>query len=766
MTTIETRINDAVVSMEYAADVAEKFVDVNYVGSVSTKKGSIKSIKQIGDEAEVRISQIEDEFGVNALATQLRTAAIAAGLEVDADRISSEASSAIAQIAHYREEGFIAEKVYSESRIYFIDVGVAYTPLSFPYEAGLSIEADKVAGKLTVLQGLTNSVIGEGIDQLPTNRKIDLNIKYFDGLSSVTSQVTSEPLRYRNIKTVSRRTPDECAVLGLVYPDNGGGYYVIGEGFGAADGDYVIDAGSKQIKLQVGEGIRLEQFGATESENAVAINKASVIAESLGLSVHTSLKTISLDANVDFRNVSFVGYGTLLIPNSRDMRNIGVFVGVRQSDGRGEAVLNSPLDAHSAVGSGFEKIVYEDGGRVCVITRGGAGQAGILHEIVTGNVVAPSLPSSSLNGNWEFYRTTLCRGLLTAFVYNQVATETGAWEDYAIPDSFLDSSGAVSLIKLGCRKSIAIGNEIELTAQAGRDGKIRLGLFGTASSPVSQEIKIDGVVVKNVNLQSIGVWLLELETTPGTHTVSLTHDPSGTSLYVIGVNIYELKDLHKAPLDSVFTNVAPYQKGPSYIKSDGAHDYAIRSKVDNLWGGSYHGGETRRADPMWYLDGLPVDPTISNYVGVGKAFSLFQQTQINWSTESLNLNSMTTFSDSDINMIVATEGTVRAITFHAGMCGTSDSFKGLMSNRYIADVTAVSGSQSIGRVNSLTQINQDTGRKITLRATIQGFENSPDYGGATVTYASGLYNKVYFGPVRNSDQDVTDLTWGFTKTFS
>lgn len=552
--------------------------------------------------------------------------------------------------------------------------------------------------------------------------------------------------------------------------DGGANYYLVESNASrpTEDGGHIIHVDGSATQYLTGlflDGdILIEQFGATSSVNANEITAASAYASSVGRALRTKLATLSISGNTDFNFCDFYGNGTIIDPNGRDLRDIGAWYGVRQADGHSNALVDRPLARPPAIEPGIDKIIYEEGGTIHVVTQGGAGNAGLIHEIDTGNVVSPSLPGSSLNTNWELYRATVCRAAFDAFIYNQNATETGTWASYTIPDSFIDAS-ATSLHALTARHSTVTGGNIQLTATAGRSGKITVGFFGTATSPTTQAILVDGATAKTVNLQNAGVWIVEIETTPGDHTVSITHNASGTNFYVIGVNVYALRDLAKAPREATYDKAASYQKGPSYITNKGAHDYAIRDNIDDLWGGSYHGGETQRASPAWWLDGVSIDPTATDYVGLGKAFSVFQQTTITWSTQTLDVDSITAFGDSSIQMTVATSGTVRAKTFHAGMCGTSESFEGLLTDRYIADVTATTDTQQVGRVNQILQFNASVGRRITSEFTEIPFVNSPDYGGATVTYASTLYNKVYYGPARNTDQSVTDLAWTFTRTF-
>lgn len=278
MTTIDSRIIDAVASVEYAADIAEKFISAEHFGEISTKKGSIRSLTQITSDAERGLTKVEVDFVGYAAAASSRVGVAVSGLESDVDRITQDADSAISRIAHFSEEVFVVGSNYSNGRIYFIYEGNAYAPLAFPYVAGASVSDDKALGKLTILQGLMNSDVGEGVDQLATNRKVDFNIKHFSGLSEAISAVTVDPLRYYNIKTTSRKTAEQCAQLGTKYPDGGGASYLCGEAFGIADGASIVDAGIKQLKLvDNGEGIvNSVVFGATGFGDESAIYQSMI----------------------------------------------------------------------------------------------------------------------------------------------------------------------------------------------------------------------------------------------------------------------------------------------------------------------------------------------------------------------------------------------------------------------------------------------------------------------------------------------------------
>ena len=363
MTTIEKRIDDAVESVEYAADVAEKFIDITYVGSVSTKKGPIKSIKQIGDEAEVRISNVEGALvtGSNVRLAQketvlsaevdarltghenqlsadasIRVARIESDVLADTSRIISEADSAISRLAHFSQEVFVAQTTYTEPRIYFIDEGIAYAPLAAPYVSGLSIAVDKAEGKLTVLQGLTDSIIGEGIDQLPTNRNIDLNIKYFDGLSDAVEKVKENPFRYNRVSISSRRTRQECVADGVSYPDGGAAEYLLKSGF-TPNGMSIISASldnTVSLVYVMKDFIKAEQLGVTYS----GADESNIIHHALSLGP----TAISKDVVVNSTYLKDGEPAPLITFNGSD--NVGVGRNVAMDFSKSSVTGNSKTD--------------------------------------------------------------------------------------------------------------------------------------------------------------------------------------------------------------------------------------------------------------------------------------------------------------------------------------------------------------------------------------------------------------------------------------
>ena len=123
MTNLSDRVESAVTKIEDSSDIAEKFADASATVEFNTPKGPVKPIGQLQQEAD----------------------------------------AAIARIAHFTEETWVAGQTYTEKKIYFIHNGIAYNPVVIPYTAGLvDIQADIDAGLFTVLQGLVASDLSDG----------------------------------------------------------------------------------------------------------------------------------------------------------------------------------------------------------------------------------------------------------------------------------------------------------------------------------------------------------------------------------------------------------------------------------------------------------------------------------------------------------------------------------------------------------------------------------------------------------------------------
>lgn len=130
MTTLSDRVESAVTKIEDSSDIAEKFADASATTEFNTPKGPVKPIGLLQQEAE----------------------------------------TAISSLAAFSKETFVASTVYDGTqKVYFVDGGVAYTPVSYPYTTGVDVAADVADDKLIVLQGMTIGDTGSLDSQVPKN---------------------------------------------------------------------------------------------------------------------------------------------------------------------------------------------------------------------------------------------------------------------------------------------------------------------------------------------------------------------------------------------------------------------------------------------------------------------------------------------------------------------------------------------------------------------------------------------------------------------
>ena len=155
-----------------------------------------------------------------------------------------------------------------------------------------------VVNDLPVFGDSASKDTGTAAGQVPLNSDLKRPAKYqleFEGVSAAVAAVSANPANYplnTGIKTLSYQTKVECEALAINYPDGGGADYVVGTGFGVADGGSIIDAGSKQLKLIVGEWLGLKSINPsfTQANNRVALGVYPV---------QGSMSVVRSDSDVD-----------------------------------------------------------------------------------------------------------------------------------------------------------------------------------------------------------------------------------------------------------------------------------------------------------------------------------------------------------------------------------------------------------------------------------------------------------------------------------
>lgn len=539
---------------------------------------------------------------------------------------------------------------------------------------------------------------------------------------------------------------------------------------GFINGDGETDPGGAGVFVRKSEAVVYASDYA-EPPTAAAISSAADLATLLGIkSVNVGTRDFSLDSRPNLRGLDIVGGGCTITTNGNRFRDVGRITGVRQNDGTVDRLMDRPLKPTPGIASSRMKAFFrgrtsttED--KLFVVSQGGSDEDGTAFEIFEGNVVAPNEPSNSVNQNWEYWRVGPVQCVSRLFLWKSFDAETsGSWEDWSPPSTDFPGTPRIPLV---FRTSSDSGAAAEFTAQADQRGIIRVLFYGTNASPTSQDILVDGSVEKTVNLQDAGVFFVEIQSTPGEHTVTIEKDPSGNNIYIAGVNAYRLCELDSLTAEHAYDSVAMYIRSPHYTLDVGAHDYAFSSRETGLTAGSYHGGQTRRSPAEFNVSGVSVDPTPSDFVVVGRSISLFQQTTISWAPESvefLDVDEVLVFGDSETQQTVAVKGDLRANTIYAGMSGTSTAFESLWGPVYTGDVREQSGTVPIGHCTQFTQREPVSGRMVSLEFTDLGMLSNPTYGGASMLI-SGNYNKVYWAQIRNSDTQFEQASWVYTRRF-
>ncbi|QEG08792.1 putative tail fiber protein [Aeromonas phage 4L372XY] len=415
-------------------------------------------------------------------------------------------------------------------------------------------------------------------------------------------------------------------------------------------------------------------------------------------------------------------------------------------------------------------------GKLFVLTQGGGGN-GVLIRLFNGNIAAPSLPSNSENGSWALWRTGVVSAIEYAWVYKKPSVVTGSWTESNVTYSAVDiySEPMLGSYKPLKRMSSSVsgsgvgaGNELQFNVNVGIDGAIRVGFMGTATAPLNQQIKIDGVVVATVSLRTptSSIVYHDIKAAPGPRVVTITHTELSTNLNVIGVNFLSINDLKHWNVD--VDSWAAYTRSPGYVTNEGAAEYAIRAKNGaNNWAGSYHGGEYERASPEFSVDHRLITPSDS-LVAIGRRFSILQQTQLRWAStlESLDMDSLTIFCDGSVFMQCAiSNANLIAHTAYLGMNTTSPAYDSAIGSKYYDNATTDGESYVFGPCQQVTQIERATGRLVYTR-----FSRPPlldnSFGGPTVSFAAGAYAKLYSGFIRNASTKLpTDFSFAFQRAY-
>lgn len=428
-------------------------------------------------------------------------------------------------------------------------------------------------------------------------------------------------------------------------------------------------------------------------------------------------------------------------------------------------MIGSTIEAGSITGGSGIAIDYGVAG---VWHRSGTNQyyAVVPKHTASGGVLITlkngptSVAGSSLAGNEQLLRVTSVLELIQLLVFKQKSSTSGTWTTGS-PSFGQDGAGGVNNGTVHNR-TVAQNASITYTGVVvPADGILRIGFYGSASSSAQVELQVDGVVVDTFAINTTtGLIKKQWAVAPGSHNVVITKKDAGSlGLNVYGPNFWDVSDFGSMP-NGLGVNAYGYFRTAvtsNYITNSGACDYAIFNYDTNLWGGSYHGGETSQSLVVT-VGGTDVSAIANGSFAVGRNMNIRQSTLIDWG------------SGITMSPVVRTDFCRGGWGLHYRMTGsgvgTWEDFYPVMTTTSTAfdQVTAPTSATItpdtvtyFGGIKNITQRNSTTGQTIqTLWSAVNHVNNT---NGANVTSVTGSYNKLYDGLIVNKSAGVAIYNW-------
>lgn len=380
-------------------------------------------------------------------------------------------------------------------------------------------------------------------------------------------------------------------------------------------------------------------------------------------------------------------------------------------------------------GNVSNKLIYRVGTHLFVVSKKPHGN-GYVRFRLREDLVDTSATSAGGTGNLlrvvEVFNTPECFSL----VKTGTKSPTGWGDDASI------YYGSVQIPLYSANATVA-GTYVDYDVVV-PSGKYmcELLVYGSTGSSQDVNISVDGVVARNVSFkQNTAKWIrVGVPCTPGSHTIRVTINDAGYGS-IAGANIVDLNDFKGENYDTVYTI---YEGSVNqYITNGGAIDYAMQSADDDLYYGSYHGGEVRQSI-QYLLDGTTITPVDGGYY-IGKQFEVLQTTLIKMG--ALIANSRYIFKYDGIQEFeVDFSGSMNLTRLFTNMCTTHQDYNLVISPKKV--ITATDGNYYFDDgVNKIVQMNEANNQRIASilnnvtypqQKTIQPYVQKSQY-----------YNKVY-----------------------
>lgn len=377
-----------------------------------------------------------------------------------------------------------------------------------------------------------------------------------------------------------------------------------------------------------------------------------------------------------------------------------------------------------------------------------------------------SSAGSSLGGPAELLRVVGVLELIQILTFKQYSARSGTWTTGS-PAFGQDGSGGVNNGQVHNRTT-AQNAYITYDVTIPADGILRIGFYGSAASSASVEVSrsTDNFVTSTV----IDTFAINTTTglikrqwsgiATGACKIRVTKKDAGSlGLNVYGPNFFDVTDFGTMPI-GIDVNAYGYFRtaaARNYITAAGACDYAIYNHDTELWGGSYHGGETSQSLVITVSGADVTSMANANFVA-GRNINIRQSTLIDWG------------SGITLSPVVRTDfcrgGWALHYRFTGSGVGTWEDFYPVMTttstafDQVTAPVSATITPDTVtdfGGIKNLTQRNSTTGQ--TLQSLWSAVNHVSNTSGANVTAVTGAYNKLYDGLIVDKNSGVSLYDW-------
>jgi hypothetical protein len=558
---------------------------------------------------------------------------------------------------------------------------------------------------------------------------------------------------------------------GNISSNDGGGRRYIASVSGSGDGQVHHTAGNGLILLYQTDGeVTARSIGLTTgSSMSDELNTACPVIAAMGITrLVIDLATLDLAIDTDFAGLSLYGSETVISGAGRPQNYTEMRDCFLQGQRQGVTYPAQPEEATNSA-----KLLYRVASdRYFIMSKSPArDQGGIIVEMKKDIVTA----TNSLGGAAQLLRTTWVHNCTGIYSYRKVATtEIGVWSDYNVPASFLGHSGDDQQRQATARAASAQNDEIQYDTTIPESGEINVCILGTAAAP-SCDVLVDGVVYASLEPSDWQdrIYIFPIQTAPGNHTISVKHtDAGGGTLRVLGINFTEIKDLIPG---SVVDEWAAYRNIdlPRYVENDGAHDYAIHDADADLWGGSFHGGETASIQEFVLDREALAAPIFSDGAlsAIGEIY-IRQRTTIDWSGVGggiLDTESFTSFKDGQVQFDCtmmrdgASPTNMNVDRLYTSMHGMHEDFDRII---YPIDEAIVldDGRTYLGNHSKIGLRHVASSSLIFSDHNLYE-DHVGQSGGMELNRILGSYNKMYYGPVQRGLKAIDKVAFTARKTY-